>query len=99
MQVRLSRKQESSNLVGVQLYRNVDPEKRLYFKYLFMSIHNTEHNCNQNWYFSCILTWTVADTPTVAIFVGSECRGTGQCLLPLCPGLSQVTTGDQLKQE
>lgn len=33
MQVRLSRKQESSNLVGVQLYRNVDPEKRLYFKY------------------------------------------------------------------
>lgn len=55
MQVRLSRKQESSNLVGVQLYRNVDPEKRLYFKYLFMSIHNTEHNCNQNWYFSVFL--------------------------------------------
>ena len=46
-----------------------------------------------------LLTWTVADTPTVAIFVGSECRGTGQCQLPLYPGLSQVTTGDQLKQQ
>ena len=78
----------------------------MYFKYLFMPIQllsiiviNIGISPVPRYMLQGILTWTVADTPTVAIFVGSECRGTGQCLLPLCPGLGQVATGDQLKQK